>query len=31
MIDIIGVPDHILQSPLGRRDGQVYKHYIECV
>jgi len=30
-VDSFNFPDFALCSPLGRYDGQVYKHYMEIV
>lgn len=31
LVDSFNIPDFILNSPLGRYDGQVYKHYFETI
>ena len=30
-VDALGIPDIMLRSPLGREDGDLYKHYFEAV
>ena len=31
IIDAIALPDRLIGSPLGMRDGQVYRHFMEAV
>lgn len=31
IIDAIAVPDRVMGSPLGMKDGQVYRHFMEAV
>jgi acyl-CoA oxidase len=31
LVDSFNFPDFVLNTPLGRYDGQVYKHYLETV
>jgi len=31
LVDSLNIPDFVLNSPLGRYDGQVYKHYLNKV
>jgi acyl-CoA oxidase len=31
LVDAMGFSDFVLKSPLGRSDGDVYKHYFEAV
>lgn len=31
LVDSFNIPDFILNSPFGRQDGQVYKHYFETI
>ena len=31
LIDAFNLPDFILDSPLGRRDGQVYSHFMQSI
>ncbi len=31
LVDALGIPDIMLRSPLGRHDGEIYKHYFHAV
>jgi len=31
LVDAFNLPDFVINSPLGRADGDVYKHYLETV